>query len=413
MPRRHAEFRQAAIDIIRRLRDNGHVALLAGGCVRDMLLGLDPKDYDVATDAVPQRVVELFQRTRQVGAQFGVVLVKERRIWVEVATFRSDHSYEDGRHPVSVTFSDPESDAARRDFTINGMFLDPLAEEVIDYVGGQRDLRAGIIRTIGPAPQRFAEDHLRLIRAVRFAGRFEYTIEPETREAIREHAAMITRVSAERIREELEKILKDAHRAAAVRLLADVGLLDHLWPGSEWTGERIDLSAAMLEKLPKRTGFVLPLACLLIHWPRQEVNSVCRELTCSNDVRKRVVWLVERIEALTDAQALGLADLKLLMQSPDFGNLETLTGAWLEATGRSTEAYRRIVERASEVSRDEIAPEPLIDGDDLIAMGLSPGPLFSTVLDRVYRAQLEGGVTTKAEATAMAKGLADGSTQEA
>ena len=397
----------AAVEIVRRLRDAGHVALLAGGCVRDMLLNRSPDDYDVATDAVPERVVELFGRTRQVGAQFGVVLVRQGGVWTEVATFRSDLSYQDGRHPVGVTFSGPEEDAQRRDFTINGMFYDPIADEVIDYVSGQDDLRAGLIRTIGPAEQRFAEDHLRLIRAVRFASRFQFAVAPETDQAIRRHAADLGRVSAERIREELEKILGDRHRAGAVRQLGDLGLLGHLWPEADWTSERVDLSARLLDPLPARCHFGLAMACLLIHWPGEQVNRICRDLACSNELRKRVVWLVEHRDTLLDADALGLADLKLLMAQPEFDDLLTLTRAWLEVTDQSLGPYDRIVERVRAIPPDEVAPAPFIDGEDLIGLGLCPGPIFKRVLDHVYRAQLEGTVANKYEAMALARAQAD------
>jgi len=394
--------KQAAVGIIRRLRANGHIALLAGGCVRDMLLGHRPKDYDVVTDAVPQRVAELFKKTRLVGAQFGVVLVRQGGVWTEVATFRSDHEYADGRHPTRVTFGDPAEDAQRRDFTINGMFYDPLTHEVIDYVGGQKDLRDGLIRAIGPPEKRFAEDRLRLIRAIRFAGRFQYRIEPHTYQAIRRHAHLIAHVSAERVREELEKMLTDARRAWAFRMLIESGLLRHLWPKSDWNAERAELSAAMLQRLPVRSSFAAAVACILVHWPSQEVNRICRDLTCSNDLRKRVTWLVEHHRTLAEADDMSLADLKRLMQHPGFEELLTLTSAWLAAKGRSLSAFHRAVRRARAIPADQVAPPPLIDGADLIAMGLTPGPMFKRILERVYDAQLEGTVATKAQAKALA-----------
>ncbi len=399
---RRASPRDAAVTIIRRLRDQGHCALLAGGCVRDMLLNREPDDYDVATDAVPQRVMSLFSKTRQVGAQFGVVLVRQAGVWIEVATFRSDHRYEDGRHPVAVTFSDPEEDARRRDFTVNGMFYDPIGDEVIDYVGGQADLRAGLIRTIGNAEHRFAEDHLRLIRAVRFAARLQYAIEEETYRAVRKHAALISRVSAERVRDELEKILTDPHRARALRDMADLGLLGHLWTDPDWTAEREALSAELLGHLGERTSFALAMACMLIHWSEQHVNRVCRDLTFSNELRHRVVWLVGHRRALLDPDGLTLADLKLLMQHAGWSALLELTRVWLEATNRPLDAYELAVERARAIPPEEVAPAPLVDGEDLIALGLSPGPIFKRILDRVYREQLEGKLADRAQAMALA-----------
>ncbi len=405
MARQTTDSKQAAIEIVRRLRQHGHVALLAGGCVRDMLLGRTPSDYDVATDAVPDRVVEYFRTTRKVGAQFGVVLVRMHRVWVEVATFRADHEYADGRHPTAVTFSSPTEDAKRRDFTINGMFYDPIEDRVIDYVDGQEDLRAGIIRTIGRPEQRFAEDHLRQIRAVRFAARLGYAIEPDTLAAIRTHAADLTTVSAERVREELARILGDSSRAAGFRLLRDTNLLAYVWPEAEWTPDRIRLSEELLARIPDRAGFPLSLACILIHWPSGHVDRICRALTCSNDVRKQVVWLVTNYTALTEQPDMSLADLKLLMQNRGFADLLTLCRAWLDVTGQDTSVYDRLVERSRRIPFDEIAPPPLLDGQDLIDMGQAPGPTFKRVLDAVYRAQLNREIVGRDEAIALAKTL--------
>ncbi|HON66141.1 MAG TPA: CCA tRNA nucleotidyltransferase, partial [Phycisphaerae bacterium] len=203
MSRRSLSIQDAALAVVKRLRDAGHEALWAGGCVRDMLLGIEPSDIDVATSAHPPQIVELFRRTREVGVQFGVVLVKQGPHWIEVATFRTDVNYVDGRRPERVVFTTAEEDAQRRDFTINGLFYDPLDRRVIDYVGGEQDVRSGIVRAIGEPSHRFAEDHLRLLRAVRFTTRFGFQLDPATAAAIREHAAGLARISAERIREEL------------------------------------------------------------------------------------------------------------------------------------------------------------------------------------------------------------------
>ena len=225
----------AAVATVRALANAGHQALLAGGCVRDLLLGQVPQDYDVATDARPERVVALFRATRQVGAQFGVVLVKKHHRWIEVATFRSDGPYLDGRRPVQVTLSDARHDALRRDFTVNGMFLDPLSLRVIDYVGGQPDLAACLIRAIGEPAARFDEDYLRLLRAVRFAARLGFSIEPATLASIREHAPTLASVAAERVREELEKMFAHPTRCQAWDLLGECGLRPFLWPRAGWT----------------------------------------------------------------------------------------------------------------------------------------------------------------------------------
>ncbi len=399
-PLRKAKSYRAALQIIRRLREQGHVALLAGGCVRDMLLKRSPQDYDVATDAVPDRVCSLFRRTRRVGAQFGVVLVRQVGVWIEVATFRSDSHYEDGRHPVTVTFSDPEQDAKRRDFTINGMFLDPITDEVIDYVDGLSDLRQGVVRTIGEPRDRFAEDHLRLIRAVRFAQRLQYQIEPDTFEAIKEHAPKLQFVSPERIREELERILADLHRADAVRQLAETGLIQHLWTGADWSEERVTLAVDALGALPDHPAPATCLAGLLLPWDTGEVGRICRALRCSNSLRSQVTWLCGHLPDVTAEREPTLADLKLLMHNPLFPELLALGRAILTARGQSTEPVERLAARAKTVPEDQIHPDPFVRGEDLIALGLKPGPVFKDLLDRAYRAQLEGEIRTRSDALA-------------
>lgn len=395
--------KQAAVSIVRRLRNSGHTALFAGGCVRDMLLGHRPMDYDIATDAVPERILTLFRKTRRVGAQFGVVLVKQSHIWTEVATFRSDHNYADGRHPTQVTFTGPAEDAQRRDFTINGMFYDPLDDRVIDYVGGQTDLRNGLVRAIGDPDRRFAEDHLRLIRTIRFAARLGYEIEPVTYDAVCRHAASIRKVSAERIREELEKILADPHRAWAFRHLDRTALLEHLWPHSQWNPERKAFSAKLLDHLPKQASLDLSLACLLIHWAVPEVHRISRDLTCSNEHRKNVAWLIENRERLILNPRLPLADLKVLMRHACFADLIRLTRAWLRARGDSLSPYYRVLRRIGSIPHEDVAPPPLLNGADLISLGFPPGPLFKRVLSVVYRAQLEGQLHSRAEALALAQ----------
>src|SRR5688572_21466071 len=217
--------RQDALAVVRRLRDAGHVAYFAGGCVRDQLLGLDPKDYDVATDAPPDRVRQLFSNTQAVGAAFGVILVRHRKSQIEVATFRTDGKYVDGRRPEGVVFTTAEEDAKRRDFTINGMFYDPVEERVIDYVGGQADLKHKLLRAIGNPDERFEEDHLRMLRAVRFAARFDLAVEPATGDAIKRHADHLPRISPERIAEELRWMLGDPSRRRAWPLLWELGLV--------------------------------------------------------------------------------------------------------------------------------------------------------------------------------------------
>ena len=393
--------RAAAVAIVKRLRKAGHDALLAGGCVRDMLLGRRPKDHDVATSATPQQVMALFRRRREVGAQFGVVIVGLGGQWVEVATFRNDLAYADGRHPQQVVFSDARQDALRRDFTVNGMFFDPIDKRVIDHVGGRADLRRRIIRAIGDPAHRFREDHLRMLRAVRFATQLDFRIHRGTDQAIRHAAKHIRRISAERVRDELALILASPRRADGVSLLDRTRLLPHLWTDNLWPPERVKLSQAVLERLPRRCSFELGLAAMLVGTPSKQADRVCRALACSNPTRKAVVWLLGKQCTLQQKQQLELADLKQLMQSTFFDELLGLVRAQLLAEDRPLGPYRGLRRRAATIRPEAVAPAPLVDGRDLIAMGLSPGPAFSRLLDAVYRAQLNEQVRTRGQALAL------------
>ncbi len=398
--------KEAAIAIVKRLRAHGHQALLAGGCVRDTLLGHEPKDYDVATDAQPAEVIRLFRRTQQVGVQFGVVIVNQRGHWVEVATFRSDLGYEDGRHPTDVVFSTPQEDAARRDFTINGMFYDPVEQCVIDYVGGQEDLSRRIIRAIGDPAQRIAEDHLRMLRAIRFASRLRFEIDSATYEAIRKHAPRISEVSAERIREELELILRDPNRSWGFRQTWQAGLLAHLWPQASWSHEQVERAAAVLTALPDEISLGLALAAMLHERDVGRLDRICRHLACSNEVRNAVVWLIRRKDVLADPDVLTLADLKLLKARPEFNDLLLLFRALRQATREPLAPYEAIRTRAEAIPEDQVSPQPLMNGEDLLAMGIEQGPAVGQILERVYYAQLNEEIRTRQEALAMARCIA-------
>jgi poly(A) polymerase len=259
--------KEAAEWIVRRLRKEGFEALLAGGCVRDMLRGREPKDYDVATSARPEELLRLFRRTLKVGVQFGVVMVGDAGPWIEVATFRSDVHYSDGRHPDRVVFSTAQQDAQRRDFTVNGLFYDPARQEVIDYVGGQADLQRRVLRAIGQPSERFAEDHLRLLRAVRFAAVLDFAIERRTWQAVVEHAALLRKVSRERVLEELGRMLSSAGRAVGMRLLSESGLLAYAVPaggmGVAWPLGRVGMACGRLEGLAGETDLACPLAATI------------------------------------------------------------------------------------------------------------------------------------------------------
>lgn len=442
--------REFAIDVVRRLRQSGYEAYWAGGCVRDELLGLSPADYDVATSARPEEVVRTFSRTVEVGAAFGVVeVIGPRRAdgsfpKVQVATFRSDDAYVDGRRPVSVTYSTPKEDAERRDFTINGMFFDPVEGKVIDYVGGQADLKAGVLRAIGDPRARFREDKLRLMRAVRMAARFDFPIEPATAAAIREMAPELNVVSAERIADELRKMLVHRNRAWAIRQLDELGLLRQVLPevDSEMKGLPQGLPEAptgdlwqhvlrVLELLdgpqwPAAGPVSFPLAFAAIlhdvgkkrsaareadrytfhgheHIGKRLAGKACRRLKLSNAETARIEWLVERHQYLCDAPTMRASRLKPILVHPGIGELLALHRADSLACGRSVAHVDFCEKMLRDTPLAALNPPPVLTGDDLIALGWEQGPLFKEVLDAVREAQLEGMIKTKEEAIRLAE----------
>jgi poly(A) polymerase len=396
--------REFATDVVRRLRAAGHTALWAGGCVRDMLLGREPDDFDVATDATPEQVQKLFKRTVAVGASFGVVQVLgPKPLAVEVATFRSDVSYSDGRHPDAVVFSSPEEDARRRDFTINGMFFDPLEDKYIDYVGGQEDLRAGILRAIGDPAQRFAEDKLRQLRAVRFATRFQLKLDPATAHAIRAMAGEITVVSAERIAEELRKLLTDSRRADGVRLLADAGLFAVLLP------EVPDVLKAVrvLELLPAGASFPLALATILQDLDSKEAGRICLRLKLSNAERERIEWLVWHHNFLCGSFSLRGSQLKPVLAHEGIAELLAIHRTNAVASGESLEHVEFCEQKLREWPPEVLNPPPLIGGADLLALGVKQGPIFKRLLDTARIVQLDERISTKEEAIELVRQLTD------
>jgi poly(A) polymerase len=428
--------REFAISVVQRLQDAGHQALWAGGCVRDELLGLLPRDYDVATSAKPDEVRKQFRRTIAVGASFGVVEVLGPRdnpepLVVEVATFRSDVSYSDGRHPDSVVFSSAREDALRRDFTINGMFFDPLKGELVDYVGGQADLAARILRAIGEAEQRFTEDKLRLLRAVRVTARFGLEMEPATRAAVVRMAPQITVVSAERIAEELRQIVVHPNRVRGVQLLLDLGLAAVVLPEIAAmkgvpqgfphapTGDLWDHVMGVLDRLGPSPSFPLALAALLhdIGKPRtigrtaerytfyyhehvgaRLADEICQRLRLSNAERERICWLVEKHQILADARMMRTSKLKTLLIHPGIQELLELHTADALACGHSLDHVDYCEFLLKEWSMEELNPPPLVTGHDLAKHGLEPGPLFKHLLDAVREAQLDGAVKTPKQA---------------
>lgn len=379
-----------ALEVIEKLTARGHRALLAGGCVRDLKIGRTPGDYDVATSALPEQVAALWRRARLVGAQFGVVLAPIAGKWIEVATFRADGPYLDGRHPTHVRFSTEEEDARRRDFTVNGLFLDPQRSEILDYVGGLPDLDARVIRAIGVAAERFAEDHLRLIRAVRFAARLGFSIEPQTMAAIRTDAEKLQTVAAERIHDELRKILSHDSRATAFSLLCEALLLEHLGGGREWNASRSDAARSLLTALPPAAAFEAAFAVLVLDKKPVEIERICRGLAFSNEEREAVLWLVEHAADLDDPARPSSADLKRLMVRPAFAALRDLADARYAALPNGPERAQTLDQRLRAIPLQEVAPPPLVTGDDLLQRSVPAGPLFKRILNELYTRQLNG-----------------------
>ncbi|MEM7577601.1 MAG: CCA tRNA nucleotidyltransferase [Planctomycetota bacterium] len=394
--------RDAALHIVRVLRDHGHTAYFAGGCVRDQLLGLTPKDYDVATSAPPDAVRALFPRSNAVGAAFGVVLVYTGhgsapggRVATEVATFRNDGNYSDGRRPDDVTFTDAKQDAQRRDFTINGLFLDPLAndnERLIDYVGGRPDLQAGILRAIGNPDQRFAEDYLRMLRAVRFAARFHFKFDPYTEQAIRKHADKLTGTARERIGDEVHRMLagptcKRAARAAT--LLASLGLDAPLFGRSLCDAATPNSLAALPENADHPTRLVAWLPTLT---PKQLRRSLC----LSNGQTDAIRDLRELLNAFPALLDQPIASRKRRYTHTRFSDALNI----FRVASPSASQANALAEDRDHLTDDGIglAPPPLLTGDHLVAAGHRPGPDFKTKLDAAYNAQLEGRIATQAQA---------------
>ncbi len=385
--------RDFAALVVAKLHEAGYQALWAGGCVRDFLLGRIPKDYDVATNARPDEVRKLFghRRTLAVGASFGVIVVRGPQgvADVEVATFRTEGPYLDGRRPESVSFATPEEDAKRRDFTINGMFFDPVNQQVLDYVGGEHDLGAGIVRAIGDPHDRVREDKLRMLRAVRFAANLDFALDKVTGDAIREMAAQLIVVSAERITQELRRMLTNEHRAHGMQLMREVGLLDVIFPelsalpDTEWERTRHKL------QLLNGPAFELAMAAL---WqsvaqsnPSTSVEDLGRRLRLSNQEIEHLAWLLEHQSALEDAPHLPLCRLKRLLAHPLVGELLKLMRVDGITSDRDLKPVFFCEEYLRTTPPEEINPPPLINGKDLIDRGLKPGPKFKELLETVPR----------------------------
>lgn len=407
--------REFAVDVVGQLRDAGFEALWAGGCVRDQLLGLQPKDYDVATNATPNEVRKLFGfgRTLSIGAAFGVITVlgPKEAGQIEIATFREDGTYSDGRHPDQVTFGDAREDALRRDFTINGVFYDPLESRVLDFVGGQTDLKNRIVRAIGDPHLRISEDRLRMLRAIRFAATYRFEIESQTYAAIAENSSSITSVSAERITAEMRRMLTDANRARAITLLAETGLLVHILPELQRVVADRQIcqeSLAILGNLDSQ-NFATTLAALLINaqLDSQDVDRLCERWRVSNAEEKQVTWLLRHYQTLISADAEPWPVVQRVLTHELATELLNLADSVVGARQGVASGITFCRERLT-WPREDLNPEPLINGDVLRSIGLRPGPAFKAILDQVRDAQLEGKVHDRAEALRLVKQLVDG-----
>ena len=423
---------RTAREIVTRLRDCGHVAYFAGGSVRDLVRGETPKDIDIATDARPEAVQKIFSRTYAVGAHFGVIVVLENEFQFEVATFRSDEVYIDGRRPTAVHFSSPEEDAKRRDFTINGMFFDPIAEEVIDFVGGRVDLEAKLVRAIGDPTQRFAEDRLRMLRAIRFSTVLDYQIDNQTWDALIANAGSIKEISAERIREELVRIFLSPNRVRGWDLLDKSGLFRAILPeidamkGCEQPeqfhpeGDVFRHTRLMLQLLPENVSAPLVFSVIL--------HDVAKPVTATVDETGRIrfnghdrigaemteqimerlrfsrveidatVEMVRQHMVFKDVPCMRVAKLKRFMARPTFEEELELHRVDCASSHRMMDNYEFLLSKRAEFSNEPIIPPPLVRGEDLIALGLRPGPKFGEILEAVETRQLEGGLRNREEA---------------
>ncbi len=421
-----------ASHLLEKLRAAGHTAYFAGGCVRDMLLGRAFHDIDIATSALPQQIEKLFSRTLPIGAQFGVMLVLEQQHQIQVATFRHDGRYEDGRHPTKVAFSTPQEDAKRRDFTINGLFYDPKTQEVFDYVDGQADLSHGIIRAIGNSRKRFLEDKLRLLRAIRFATVLEFEIEENTWKSLCQLAPQIHSISEERIRDELQKILLSPHRLRGFDLLDQSGLLKAILPeienlkGCEQPpefhpeGDVFLHTRLMLSMLPEESSLPLVLSVLfhdigkpatrrvdahghMRFYAHDQVGAkitekILQRLRFPNKIIEAVIPAVRLHMSFKDVPQMRLSTLRRMMARPTFEDELELHRVDCASSHGILENYYFLLQKRKEFSTHLLLPPPLLTGQDLIELGMKPGPQFGEILQSIRDAQLEGIIMSKKEA---------------
>jgi len=435
---RPERLRTLATAVAGRLQKAGFAAFWVGGCVRDFLLGREPGDYDIATSALPAQIEKLFSRTIPVGRKFGVIVVVEGKHQFQVATFRAEADYQDGRHPESVHFADARADAVRRDFTVNGLFFDPLRKELHDWVGGEADLRAKLIRTIGSPTERFSEDHLRLLRAVRFAVQLDFSIEPETFNAIRRLALRIQGISAERIREELIKLFRPPYASRGLALLRDSGLLGPVLPEIAATqaceqspdfhpeGNVFEHLLLMLLHLPPEADPSLPWAVLLhdvakpltaapnpqtggIHFYGHErigADMAERILERLRFPRRQIDAIVKAVRChmqFKDARGMRKSTLRRLLLRPTFPLELQLHRLDCLGSHGSLDVYEFLVEEAKALEKQPHIRPPLLTGHDLQAMGMKPGPPMGALLAEIREKQLQDELKTPAEARKWAR----------
>ena len=392
--------KEAAITVLNQLRDAGYKALFAGGCVRDMLINRRPKDYDVATDAAPDEVCRLFRRRIEVGAQFGVVIVLVGNQQIEVATFRSDGYYADGRRPQHVTFSDPKTDALRRDFTINGMFYDPINDEVIDFVGGKEDIEKQLIRTIGKPQERFGEDYLRMLRAIRFSAELGYKIETSTWKAIKKLAPNIEKISGERIAAELERVFGCERRAAGITMLVESGILELIFP--TLTKDEISQGIKVLEKITSPVSLEKGLGTMLCKCSSTKAGKLVRPLKLSNNQNKAINWVIENKNQLLEPD-MKLSALRPLLADKRFAMLFDIQRGCQLSESKSTENLELIMQRAEKLKDTVLLPPPLLNGNEIIELGAPNGPQIGKLCRKLYQNQLDEIIKTKNEAISAIK----------
>lgn len=384
----------SAIEIVQQLRNSRHEAYLVGGCVRDMVMGIEPADYDIATSAHPDQIMKLFPRTEAIGAKFGVVLVIHRGHPFEVATFRSDEAYIDGRRPTGVVFTDAKTDVLRRDFTINGLLYDPIEKQILDFVCGQEDIASRIVRAIGDPFRRFDEDKLRILRAIRFGARLGYAIEPETWKAVCKMSPQIHQVSIERIQGEIVRTLTEGQARPGVQMLHASGLLREILPEVQFNDHLIDCFGQL--KGGESAAFAMGV---LLHELSSDVaERVMQRLKFSNAEIQHVVSLVRERPRMHELKNLSVGALKKFFRLPIFEDHLELMRICDSASHRSPDDYDFALRAFRGWTADDIQPAPLVTGEDLISRGFSPGPIFKEILNRVEDEQLEGRLYDRTQA---------------